>query len=203
MTSGEKDLSGRIGIKSVDELSLIAGFVNSFNGNLAASIDELKESQKTLSGLGDELKMSASDSASAISQIAANIASVGKKVLEQADSVHQSSGAVEEIAKNIESLDTLVKDQAESVSESSASIEEMVANIATITSSIDKIASQFVSLQSATVAGQNALAGSSSLIQLIAERSNTLLEANKSITGDRVADKPSCDERGDRGGARR
>jgi len=182
MTSGEKDLSGRIVIKSVDELSLIAGFVNSFNGNLAISIDELKDSQKTLSGLGDELKMSASDSASAISQIASNIDSVGKKVLEQADSVHQSSGAVEEIAKNIESLDTLVKDQAESVSESSASIEEMVANIATITASIDKIASQFLSLQKATNAGQAALTGSSNLIQLIAERSDTLLEANKSIT---------------------
>ena len=182
MTSGEKDLSGRIGIKSVDELSLIAGFVNSFNGNLAISIDELKDSQKTLSGLGDELKMSASDSASAISQIASNIGIVGTKVLEQAESVHQSSGAVEEIAKNIESLDSLVKDQAESVSESSASIEEMVANIATITASIDKIASQFLSLQTATNAGQAALTGSSNLIELIAERSNTLLEANKSIT---------------------
>jgi methyl-accepting chemotaxis protein len=182
MTSGEKDLGGRVMISSVDELALIGGFVNEFNSNLALSINELKESQKRLNGLGQELTQSAIDSSSAISQIAANIATVGKKILEQADGVSESSSAVEEIAKNIESLDALVADQAASVTEASASIEEMVANIGTITSSIDKVATQFSALQSATGAGKEALTGSSNRIQLIAERSKTLLEANKVIT---------------------
>ena len=181
MTSGEKDLSGRIMISSVDELGLISAFVNEFNGNLALSIDELKGSQKKLSGLGEELTQSAVASASAISQIASNIEAVGEKVLEQSGSVNESSSAVEEIAMNIESLDSLVKDQADSVSKASASIEEMVANISTITASFNKIASQFGSLLTATGDGKEALTGSSNRIQLIAERSNMLLEANKVI----------------------
>jgi methyl-accepting chemotaxis protein len=182
MTSGEKDLSGRITIGSVDELGLIAAFVNEFNANLASSIDDLKGSQETLSGLGEELKRSAIDSESAISRIAGTIEAVGGRIVEQSDSVNESSSAVEEIAKNIESLDCLVKDQAASVTEASASIEEMVANINTITSSIDKVASQFGTLLTATGAGRDALAGASGLIRLIAERSETLLEANEVIT---------------------
>ncbi len=181
MTSGEKDLAGRVMISSVDELGLIGGFVNEFNSNLALSVNELKESQKRLNELGQELTQSAIDSSSAISQIAANIATVGEKIVEQADGVGESSSAVEEIAKNIESLDLLVTDQAASVTEASASIEEMVANIGTITASIDKVATQFGDLQKATGAGKEALTGSSNLIQLIAERSTTLLEANKVI----------------------
>jgi hypothetical protein len=45
MTSGEKDLAGRVMISSVDEIGLIGGFVNEFNSNLALSVNELKESR--------------------------------------------------------------------------------------------------------------------------------------------------------------
>jgi methyl-accepting chemotaxis protein len=182
MTSGDKDLRGRIGICSVDELALMSAFVNEFNANLAFRINELKDSQIKLTAIGEQMKLRAGDSAGAISQIVASIESVGSKIVEQSSSVSESSSAVEQIAKNIESLDALVKNQATSVNESSASIEEMVANIGTITGSIDKVAARFGTLREATGAGKDAVTGSNARIQTIAERSESLLEANRVIT---------------------
>ncbi len=182
MTSGEKDLSGRITIASVDELGLIAGFVNEFNSGLADGINAIKEAQQKLSVIGEELRSSASDSAKAVGNIASNIDSVGSTIIDQAGSVNESSSAVEEISKNIESLDALVGAQSASVTGASSAIEEMVSNIGTITASMDKMASQFGSLLTAVGAGKEVLAGSGKSIQLIAERSATLFEANKVVS---------------------
>jgi len=182
LTSGEKDLRGRVEVMSVDELGLMSGLINDFTSTLAANFGDLKDAQKELSGLGHELQQSAENSAGAISEIATNVEIVSGKITNQSASVVESSTAVEQIAKNIESLDRLVTDQVASVTEASASIEQMVGNISSITGSTDKIAERFTTLQSATESGKEAQAKSDSLIQLISDRSKALLEANSVIS---------------------
>ncbi len=182
LTSGEKDLRGRVEIMSVDELGLMSGLINDFTSALAANFGDLKDAQRELSGLGLELQQSAENSAGAISGIATNVEIVSEKITNQSASVVESSAAVEQIAKNIESLDRLVTDQVASVTEASASIEQMVGNISSITGSTDKIAERFSTLQSATESGKEAQAKSDSLIKLISDRSKALLEANSVIS---------------------
>ena len=182
LTSGDKDLRGRVEIMSVDELALMSGLINEFTSSLASNFTDLKAAQRELTGLGQELQQGAVDSAGAISEIATNVDIVSDKITNQSASVVESSAAVEQIAKNIESLDRLVTDQVASVTEASASIEQMVGNISSITGSTDKIAERFSTLQSATESGKEAQTKSDSLIQIISDRSKTLLEANSVIS---------------------
>jgi len=181
LSSSEKDLRGRISISSVDELGSISGMVNDFCGGLAASISELKKAQQRLSGLGEELVRSAEDAAGTVVQISSNVGRVREKTQFQSSSVAESSSAVEQIAKNIESLEGLISSQSASVTEASASIEEMVANIGAVTSSIETMVTQFALLIKAAEEGKARQSESRTRIEQIAERSKTLLEANKVI----------------------
>jgi methyl-accepting chemotaxis protein len=182
LSAAEKDLRGRISIISVDELGSISGMVNAFCFALSTSMAGLKAAQGSLSGLGEELRKTADDSAGAVAQISANVGRAREKTRFQSESVIQSSSAVEEIAKNIESLESLIADQASSVTEASASIEEMVGNIGSVTSSIDRMAEQFGSLLAAAEEGKATQAASRERIAQISARSEALLEANKVIS---------------------
>ncbi len=182
LSSAEKDLRGRISIISVDELGSISGMVNAFSDGLSSSMVGLKAAQRRLSGLGEELRKTADDTAGAVAQISSNVVRVREKARFQSGSVAESSSAVEEIATNIGSLESLIAEQAGSVSEASASIEEMVGNIGSVTSSIDKMAEQFGSLLAAAAEGKATQAESRVRIEQILERSEALLEANKVIS---------------------
>jgi methyl-accepting chemotaxis protein len=182
LSSGEKDLSKRISIASVDELGTMAGMINSYCENLATSVVGLKLAQVSLSDFGDKLQKAASDTAGAVSQISTSVGLVREKAKAQAESVSESSSAVEQIAKNIESLDGVIAEQASSVSEASASIEEMIGNIGAVTRSIDKMNQQFNTLLAAADDGRKTQTDSRLQVEQIAERSKSLLEANKVIS---------------------
>ncbi|HNY17739.1 MAG TPA: methyl-accepting chemotaxis protein [Treponemataceae bacterium] len=178
LSSGEKDLTKRISICSVDELGSIAGMVNAFCENLGRDLAGIKESQARLSGYGAELGASAVQSAAAVKQIAANMDGVREKTEAQSASAVESASAVQEIAKNIESLDHLIGSQSASVAESSASVEEMMGNLSSINASVEKMAAQFKELSSAAGEGTRNQAVTSERIEKIAERSEALQEAN-------------------------
>jgi methyl-accepting chemotaxis protein len=182
LSAAEKDLRGRISIISIDELGSVSGMVNAFCFALSTSVAGLKSAQGSLSGLGEELRKTADDSAGAVAQISANVGRAREKTRFQSESVIQSSSAVEEIAKNIESLEGLIASQASSVAEASASIEEMVGNIGSVTASIDRMAEQFGELLAAAEEGRATQAASRSRIEQISARSEALLEANKVIS---------------------
>jgi methyl-accepting chemotaxis protein len=182
LSSGEKDLTRRISIGSVDELGSISGLINDFCRGVSQSVSGIKSAQARLSSIGSELKDGAADSAGAVSQISANVGQVRERVKSQGDSVMESSTAVEEIAQNIESLERLITDQAASVAEASASIEEMVGNIGSVTSSIEKMAGQFGDLLGAAERSKSTQALSLERAEQIAARSEALIEANKVIS---------------------
>jgi len=182
LCSAEKDLRRRITISSVDELGSISGMVNSFCEGLNQSFADVKGAQRKLSALGEDLKRSAEDSAASVARISASAARVKERSKAQSASVAESASAVEQITKNIESLESLIEDQAASVTQASASIEEMIGNIGAVTTSIDKMASQFGALLGAATEGKAAQAEARARIEQIAERSQALLEANKVIS---------------------
>ncbi len=181
LASSEKDLTKRIHIASVDEIGTIAGLANSFSASLGESIQGLKKAQDRLNELGEELENNASQAATVVTGIAANVGIIRDKSQSQALSVNESSGAVHEISKNIESLDQLITDQSASVTQASASIEEMVANIATISGSMHKMANQFGELLDASRDGRKKQELAREKILQISERSQALMEANKVI----------------------
>jgi methyl-accepting chemotaxis protein len=181
ISSGEKDLSKRISITSIDELGSIAGFVNYFCEGLVSSIGEIKRIQRDFAGLGNELRQSAENTVSAITQITSNVGNVRDKGIAQSNSVNQCSSAVEEVAGNISSMETMIREQSDSVAGASSAIEEMVGNIVSVSNSINIMADRFVELIALSGEGKTAQVESMQKIEVIAEQSAALLEANKVI----------------------
>lgn len=181
LSSGEKNLSNRVFVASVDEIGTIGGLINDFTGGLASSIDGIKATQKELGSVGTELQRSAEKSAGAIQSISGSMSRVSEKSGVQAASVREVSTAVEQIAGNIASLDRLITDQAASVTEASASIEEMVGNIGSISNSMGIMAREFSSLANTARNGMATQETSSKRITEIAENSKALQGANKVI----------------------
>jgi methyl-accepting chemotaxis protein len=181
LSSAEKDLTRRIFVGSVDELSSISGLINTFCTGLASSTKVIKNAQKGLSHLGDTLLYSVKNTAAAVEQISVSVKLIKEKSLVQSESVTLSSSAVEQIAGNIRSLEQVIGEQVSSISEASSAIEEMVGNIASVSSSINMMANQFEELTALAEKGQNAQTASMTKIDLITERSAALLEANRVI----------------------
>ncbi|MDR2537202.1 MAG: methyl-accepting chemotaxis protein [Treponema sp.] len=178
---GDRDLRRRIFISSVDELSSIGGMINEFCEGLAISIGEVKRIQKEFMTLGKELRNSAQSSAGAIARISTSINKVKEKASVEANGVIESSSLIEEVAKNVNSMENLVSNQAKSVESASASVEEIVSNITSVSNSINIMAEQFAELITLSRQGEHAQIESMQKIELIATRSESLLEANKVI----------------------
>ncbi|MDR2419683.1 MAG: methyl-accepting chemotaxis protein [Treponema sp.] len=178
---GERDLHKRITISSVDELGSIAGMVNEFCEGLAFAIGEIKRIQLEFMTLGEELRKNAQSSAGTIRRISTDISVVREKALIEASNVTESSGLIEEMAKITNSMEALINNQSKCVGSASASVEEIFGKVNSISSSINVMAEQFAELISLSHRGEQAQIESMQKIELIATRSESLLEANKVI----------------------
>ena len=181
LASTEKNLTKRVFASSVDELGTVTGLINNFTLGLEKSVKEIQKAQYRLGELGENLQKEAEGSAKAVEEIASGSENVTIGAQNQAGSVQEISTAVQQIASNISSLDSLIISQSSSITESSTSIEEMVGNISSINNSISIMAQQFSSLANIAKQGTVTQEASTKKIADIAERSESLLEANKVI----------------------
>jgi methyl-accepting chemotaxis protein len=181
LAQGDADLTVSFKARFDDEIGDLVRDFNSFLAKLREIVLSLKTSQKALGSIGTELTSNVDATERTVVDIASSVASVNQKTKAQSDSVAESSSAVEQIAKNIEGLDRLIISQSAGITEASASIEQMVGNEGSIGSSIDRMAARFADLLTASEEGKATQALSVEKINLIAERSHTLLEANRVI----------------------
>ncbi|MDR2633281.1 MAG: methyl-accepting chemotaxis protein [Treponema sp.] len=182
ITLEEKDLKQRIAVASVDELGSIAGLINYLCHGLSENINDIKGFQRDFLELGKELQQHAQASCGALSRIASSVDTVKNKAGTQVNTVGDSAEAVEKVAANIKVMEKMIDEQANSIATASSSIEEMVSNIASVSNSINVMADQFIELISLSEKGKGAQIESMKKIELIAERSAALLEANKVIS---------------------
>ena len=181
LASGHADLSYRLEVSSHDELGMIAKDVNSFMEILQGLIKDMKTTQEGLLNIGESLGANARQSASAITQIAANIQGVRNQSQSQTDSVRRTNDILSTAVTNVNGLNGSIDNQAAGITESSAAIEEMVGNIGAVTASIEKMGERFHKLVSTTKDGQSQLSEVDTRVQKISEQSALLLEANAII----------------------
>ena len=146
LSSGDADLTVRIPVKGNDEFSGLASDVNKFVEMLQKIIQDLNLSQNALNEASESLEQSAQGSASAASEILANIESVRKQSKNQADSVINTSSVLDSSSETVDKLSELIESQAAGIAQSSAAIEEMLGNISTVTTSAGKMADSFAEL---------------------------------------------------------
>ena len=183
MTSGEKDLSKRIYISSVDELATINRYVNVFTdlitNHLGETIEVYNELDENQSILNDNVHDSL-ERISSISEIlgdmTGSIESVDSIVN---DSVSTGKNLVSNVAKTVE----MVEQQSESISESSAAIEEMVASITEVSKRTDNVKDNSEKLAESVILSEKELTETISSISEVSSLSNNLMSINNLISG--------------------
>ncbi|MDE6350376.1 MAG: methyl-accepting chemotaxis protein, partial [Treponemataceae bacterium] len=181
LETGDADLTKRCKLFIRDEIGDLIIHFDFFLDKLQSIMTEVKGTKNELNASGSNLSAETTDTASAITQILANIDGIHQQITAQGSSVDQTAKAVREISTNITSLDTLVENQSSGVEEASASIEEMIGNIASVTASVDKMADSFGSLNENMQVGFAKQQGVNERIQQIEGQSELLSEANLAI----------------------
>jgi methyl-accepting chemotaxis protein len=182
LASGHADLSQRLEFSSRDELGAIAKDINSFMDILQSLIKDMKATQETLMTIGENLGANARQSASSITEIAANIQGVRNQSLNQTESVRRTNGILSAASVNVGALNASIENQAAGITQSSAAIEEMVGNIGAVTASIEKMGAKFHELVATTEKGRSQLSEVDGRVKKISEQSTLLLEANAIIS---------------------
>jgi methyl-accepting chemotaxis protein len=181
IASGNADLTRRIEVNSNNEIGAVVSGFNKFAEKLQMIIRELKQSKESLATIGEDLHAGTQDTASAITQILADIETVNGHIANQSAGVEETAGAVNEIASNIGSLERMIESQAAGVTQASAAIEEMIGNINSVNTSVEKMADSFTAL------AQNARDGAAKQLDVngrinqIEKESEMLQEANTAI----------------------
>ncbi len=184
IATGNADLTKRIELKGANnnEIGRVVTGFNKFSEKMQEIISTMKKSKAELDRTGQNLTASTEDTSSAITQIIANIESMGTNINNQSNSVHETAGAVNEIASNIESLNHMIESQGASVTQASAAVEEMIGNINSVNASVAKMAESFRDLEAKAIDGVQKQEEVNSRIDMIASESESLQEANAVIS---------------------
>ncbi|MBQ3801826.1 MAG: HAMP domain-containing protein [Treponema sp.] len=179
---GNADLTQRLTVTSSDEVGELVGGFNKFMEKLHGIVSDVKNSKNELSSVKGDLQNSIDGTASSITEILANIESVGRQIENQSSSVSQTSTAVTEIAENINSLERMIESQSQGVSQASTAVEQMIGNIASVNSNVEKMAASFGALESSTNEGIERQRKVSEQVAEIEQQSKALQDANVAIT---------------------
>ncbi len=182
IATGEADLTKRLPASSKDEIGDVVNGFNLFSEKLQTIIGDVKHSKEDLVTAGGDMSAASVDTASAITQIIANIGSIKNQIENQGQSVNQTAGAVNEIAGNIESLDRMIGSQGVIVTEASSAVTQMISNISQVNMSMDKMSGSFETLRSNSQVGFSKQQSVNDKVKEIETQSQMLQEANAAIS---------------------
>ena len=181
LSSGDADLTVQLPVSQHDEMDSLVKSVNRFIAKFRLIMINVKDNQNELTNAGGVLTNEITSSTASVTQMSGNIKNVNEEVQKQTESVNDSAAAVTQITKSIESLDNMIASQASSVTEASAAVEEMVGNISSVDNSVIKMSEEFSILESDTHKGIEKNALLNKLIEEIANKSSTMVDANQII----------------------
>ena len=181
ISSGNADLTQRIQSKSKDEVGEVVGGFNKFVERLQSIVTIIKDQDKDLEAGGENMGAISQDTASAITEIIANIDSIHKQIENQGQSVNQTAGAVNEISSNIDSLNKMIEGQTAGITQASAAVEEMIGNISSVNQNVERMANSFEELNQNADIGFKKQQDVNEKIQQIETQSAMLEDANQAI----------------------
>lgn len=180
--SKDTDLTYRVPVRGNNEISRMSADINTFLGHQQDLIIDLQSAQGVLKEIGSNLKSVAQDSATATSQITANINSVKTHADNQVKSLKNTAQEMEHAHELEVAFDGKIENQTASIVESSSSIEEMVQNIASVSASVHKMNESFQELSDVTKNGEQRQAQVDIQVTAMSEQSKLLVEANSVIS---------------------
>ena len=181
LSSGEADLTQRVPVKGKNEFSELSNDVNTFIEILQTLVRKLHDAQLSLEQIGAELGVNSQETASATSEIMANITSVKTQAETQSSAVEETVSVLEQSGKSVNELVVLINNQVAGITQASAAIEEMIGNIASVSNSVKTMSQSFKVLDSNVSDGNHKLENVGNKVNQMAEQSKMLLQANNMI----------------------
>lgn len=182
LSSGEADLTFRLEEKGDDEFTHLCCGVNKFISLLQEMIINLHKTQQELVKIGENLGVNSQSSASATAEILSNIESVRKQSQGQSKAVENTSAVLNKSTENVNRLGGMIEIQNNGIADSSAAIEQMLKNIEAVIASVKKMSDSFGALTGTVQVGDNKMDNVHEKVGIMAEQSNTLLQANEMIS---------------------
>ena len=176
--SARGDFTKRLPEEGNDEITRASRSFNQTMEALGKMIAVVKQQAGTLSDIGNDLASNMITTASAISQITANIQSTKGRVVDQSASVRETNATMEQVTANITRLNGHVEHQTSAVSLASTALGEVITNIQSVSATLVKNASNVEELKDSSVTGKSSLEEVLSDIKAIARESEGLLEIN-------------------------
>ena len=181
LSTGDADLTYRLPVHGNDELAQLAKGVNKFIELLQSMMKQIQENSNSINDVILELGSSSQETASATTEIMANIESVKNQAKNQSNAVTNANSIIEESNTSRKHLQTNVIAQTSDITESSAAIEEMIGNINSVTNSTGKMSHAFNDLAHLISEGSTNVVACSNVIAQVEEKSKILNDANNTI----------------------
>ena len=181
LSSGDADLTLRVPVKGNNEFSELGNDVNAFVGILQNLVQKLNNAQLSLEQIGNELGVNSQKTASATTEIMANITSVRTQAEVQSKAVTETSSVLQHSTENVQELVNLVNNQVAGITQASAAIEQMIGNISSVSNSVKMMSENFKILDTNVGDGNLKLENVGNKVNQMAEQSKMLLQANNMI----------------------
>ena len=181
LSSGDADLTLRVPVKGNNEFSELGNDVNAFVGILQNLVQKLNNAQLSLEQIGNELGVNSQETASATTEIMANITSVRTQAEVQSKAVTETSSVLQHSTENVQELVNLVNNQVAGITQASAAIEQMIGNISSVSNSVKMMSENFKILDTNVGDGNLKLENVGNKVNQMAEQSKMLLQANNMI----------------------
>ncbi|MCX7023622.1 MAG: methyl-accepting chemotaxis protein [Spirochaetes bacterium] len=182
IAEGEGDLTRSLDVHRADEVGALAESFNRFTESLRVSILRVQDSTATLAGTGSDLSADMDRTAVAVENILGSIRRTKEGAVGQAAGATESASAIGAVAANIESLESLVEEQSAAATESSAAIEQAIAAVRSMVKTMETLSGRYAALIAAGEEGRTRQDAVNERIVAVASQSERLMEANQILS---------------------
>lgn len=183
IVSGDKDLTGRLNVISVDEMATISAQINYFCSMLAGSFSQIKSNFIKFSNIQQELYRTLNVSMGEIFDITGKIENAIQSFNKQNTTINETINEGDEVVKNVEQIYAKIGILSESIETSTKNVEKIVSSINDITGSTNDAKNGMMELTHLFDEGEENIKNTIDSVNDVSELSKKLIEINDLISG--------------------
>lgn len=181
-SDGTIDFSQEVSVHTRDEIGEMEQSISEFVSTQRDFIKSVKDTTTVLGNSSSDLASNSQQTASATTQISANISSVQSSVTKQSEALSSVQNVIETNIQEIQMLEQLIQSQTTGIAESSAAIEQMVGNIGSVSKSISQMSNEYSELMNITASTKARQNDVYKNVKQMAEQSLHLTDTNEIIS---------------------
>jgi methyl-accepting chemotaxis protein len=182
IVSGEKDLTGRVTIGSVDELATIAGSVNEFSRIISGNLALVKDLYGRLYRILATLFESVGRASAGAADVGSSIAATGELIQRVGTTVEKSAGTGKQLLGDIAGIVSAAGSQNAAVRDSAEAIHGIIESVNSVAVHTREVRERILQLVDVSRTSERNIAGTIASVQTVSRLSNSLMQVNTLIS---------------------